>query len=409
MQKLELFFNLFLQKIQAFVSDYSNFYQIFVFLCVFVFSFVLAKVFLQTFKKSKVAKKHEKLLTTFNIIFFPFVTILVLAVAYLISVRFFSHSYVLLIFFKLCLLWLVIRVIKIFPNNNIFFTIISFSIISLAVLSILDVDQKLLTFQLGKFSISLYDFFKSLGLFCFFIWLFFQINRRVERFIHKQWNLPPNSKELLVKVCNIIIILVFSLVALNILGLDLTRFAFLTGAIGIGVGFGLKSILANFVSGFILLMDKTIEKGSVVEIEDISGIITSIGVRSTIVKSFDGKEILIPNEKFISDKVVNLTLSDRQIRFKAKIGVSYKSEPSEVKKILQEVLDKNSFVSMNPKPKVYLSEFGDSSVNFTVFFWVHDISGEIHQAREQVLLDIWQALKDNNIEIPYPQIDVHQR
>ncbi len=409
MQKLGMFFDLLLRRAQGVLSDYNNFYQIFAFLCVLVFSFVLVKLFLKTFKKSKVAKRHEKFLNIFNIVLFPLFTVLGLAIVYLINERFFSHSYILLICFKLCLLWLVIRAIKIFPNNNIFFTIISFSIISLTVLSILDVDQKLLTFQLGKFSISLYDFFKSLGLFCFLIWLFFQINRRVERFIHQQWNLPPNSKELLVKVSNICIILVFALVALNILGLDLTRFAFLTGAIGIGVGFGLKSILANFVSGFILLMDKTIQKGSVVEIEDISGTITSIGVRNTIVKSFDGKEILIPNEKFISDKVVNLTLSDRQIRFKAKIGVSYNSEPIEVRKILQAVLDKNSFISKNPSPKAYLSQFGDSSVDFTVFFWVQDISGEIHQAKEQVLLDIWQALKENKIEIPYPQVDVHQK
>ncbi len=381
----------------------------FTFLGVLAVCFVLSKILLKGFRKTKLSARHEKFLELFNLVMFPLQTIFFLTIIYIINEKFFEHSYILFFCLKFCFLWAVVRFTKFFPKKNILFTFISVSIVSLTVLSILEIEQARLTFNLGNFAVSVHGLFKSLGITCFLIWLFWQVNSRIEGFIQKQWDLPPNSKELLVKVSNVGIILVFVLIGLNILGLNLTEFAFLTGSIGIGVGFGLKNIIANLVSGFILLLDKTIQKGAVVEIGGISGTITNIGVRNTIVRSFEGKEILIPNEKFISDKVINLTLSNKQMRLTAKIGVSYDSDPAKVKKILQDTLNNNRFVAKNPGARAYLSDFGDSSIDFSVLFWVEDISTELYQARESVLMDIWQALKYNRIEIPFPQVDVHQR
>ncbi len=409
MQALAIYRDLIWQNIQDFFANYYNFYQLFVFLGVLAVCFVLSKVFLKTFRRTKIAHKHEKAVESFNLVLFPLLTIFILTIIYLINEKFFDHSYILFYSLKFCFLWAVVRFTKIFPQKNLLFTFISVSIVILTLLSILEIEQARLTFQLGGFSVSVHDFFRSVGISCLLIWLFSQVNTRIEGFIQKQWDLPPNSKELLVKVSNIGIIVIFALIGLNILGLDLTKFAFLTGAIGIGIGFGLKNIIANLVSGLILLLDKTIQKGSIVELDDISGTISNIGVRNTIVRSFDGKEVLIPNEKFISDKVTNWTLSNRQIRLKVKIGVSYESNPVEVKKVLQDTLNNNRFVAKIPEARAYLDHFGDSSIDFVVLFWVRDISSELYQAKESVLMDIWQALKENNINIPFPQLVIHQR
>jgi len=409
---LQLFMSYFAagwHSLQRFFANYYNFYQMLTFLGVLAVCFVSSKFMLKGFRKTKLSAKHEKFLEFFNLVLFPLQAIFFLAIIYIINEKFFEHSYILFFCLKFCFLWSVIRFTKFFPKKNILFTFISVSIVSLTLLSILEIEQSRLTFNLGNFAVSIHGLFKSVGITCLLIWLFAQVNRRIEGFIQKQWDLPPNSKDLLVKVSNVGIIVVFALVGLNILGLDLSEFAFLTGAIGIGIGFGLKNIIANLVSGFILLLDKTIQKGAIVEIEGISGTISNIGARNTIVRSFEGKEILIPNEKFINDKVINLTLSNKQVRLTTKIGVSYDSDPAKVKKILQEALNNNRFVAKNPASRAYLSNFGDSSIDFSVLFWVEDISTELHQAKEGVLMDIWQALSDNNIEIPFPQMDVHQR
>ncbi len=408
MQALAIYLDLIWQSVKGFFANYYNFYQMFVFLGVLALCFVMSKIFLKTFRKTKIARKHEKFVDSFNLVLFPLLTISILTIIYLINEKFFDHSYILFYCLKFCFLWAIVRFTKIFPKKNLLFTFISVSIISLTLLSILEIGQAKLTFQLGGFSISIHEFFRTVGITCFLIWLFSQVNTRIEGFIQKQWDLPPNSKELLVKVSNIGIIVFFALIGLNILGLDLTKFAFLTGAIGIGIGFGLKNIISNLVSGLILLLDKTIQKGSIVELDDISGTISNIGVRNTIVRSFDGKEILIPNEKFISDKVTNWTLSNMQIRLKVKIGVSYESDPVEVKEILQETLNNNRFVAKSPEARAYLDHFGDSSIDFVVFFWVRDVSMEYHQPKESVLMDIWQALKEHNINIPFPQLVIHQ-
>ncbi len=409
MQKMTKFFDSALQNWQDFFGNYYNFYQLLAFLGILAFCFVLSKIFLKTFRRTKVIVKHKKIMEFLELILFPLLTILFLAVIHIINEQFFLHSYILYFCLKLCFLWGVIRFTKFFPKKNILFTFISISIISLTLLSVMEIEQSLLTFHVGDFSLSIYDLLKSVGITCLLIWLFSQVNTRIEGFIQKQWELPPNSRDLLVKVSNVGIVFIFALICLNILGLDLSKFAFLTGSIGIGVGFGLKNIIANLVSGFILLMDKSIEKGSVVEVDNVAGTISSIGVRNTIVRSFEGKEILIPNEKFVSDKVVNLTLSNRQVRLSVTVGVSYDANPAEVKQILQEALNNNRFVAKNPAARAYLADFGDSSVDFLVLFWVLDVGSEMHQARESVLMDIWDALKFHQIEIPFPQVDVHRR
>jgi len=390
--------------VQFFNNSY-NFYQLLVFLLVVFFSYLTSLLTLKIFRKSKL-KSIEIFYPFIKTLCFPILTLLLSTIVYIINIKITTDISVFLFCFKLVFLWFIFRLVKVFPKKSFLFTIISFSIITLGILNILGFSSGDLTFDIGSFSFAIQDILGSIAIFFMFIWLSGQFSSRIEKLVETKWDLPPNAKDLLIKVTNIGTFIVLGFVMLNILGVNLAKFAFVSGAIGIGVGFGLKNIFSNSISGFILLLDRSIEKGNIVEIEHILGTVTHIGVRNTIIKSFDGKEVLIPNEKFIGDKVINWTLSNKLIRIKLKIGVSYNSNLHQVKKIIEKVLSENKKVALKPESNVYLNEFSDSSVNFIVLFWITDVSSDYYNSKDSVLFNIWDAFLKNGIEIPYPQMDI---
>ena len=188
---------------------------------------------------------------------------------------------------------------------------------------------------------------------------------------------------------------------------DLTGLAVLSGAIGVGLGFGLQKVVSNLVSGVIILLDKSIKPGDVIEIEGSFGWINSIRTRYISVITRDRKEILIPNEDFVTNKVVNWSFTDRIVRIKADVGVSYNADVPEAIRICTEAASQIPRVLTDPAPSTLLMEFGDSSINLQVRFWIEDAPQGVSNIRSEVLLAVWQAFRDNNIEIPFPQRDLH--
>ena len=197
------------------------------------------------------------------------------------------------------------------------------------------------------------------------------------------------------------------ILALSSLGVDLSKFNLMAGALGLGIGFGLQNVISNFVSGLILVFERPILVGDTIEVNNLLGTVNRIGVRSSNISTFDGAEVVVPNSNLISNDLINWTLSSNTKRIEILVGVSYGTDPSEVLKLLMEVVDSIDQVLKDPQPQALFSEFGDSSLNFRLRFWVPFEIGL--QTKSDVSVAIYNKFKEHNIEIPFPQRDVHIR
>ncbi len=197
------------------------------------------------------------------------------------------------------------------------------------------------------------------------------------------------------------------MLGLRTIGFDLSSFALLSGAIGLGIGFGLQKIVSNLVSGVIILLDKSIKPGDVISLEGTFGWITSLGARYASIETRDGREYLIPNEDFITNQVINWTHSSNFVRLDIDFGVSYDSNPHDVKRICSAAPLTVDRVVSKPAPVCHIVNFGDSSIDFRLRFWIEDPTGGLTNIRGNVYLALWDALNDNNINIPFPRRDVH--
>jgi small-conductance mechanosensitive channel len=191
-------------------------------------------------------------------------------------------------------------------------------------------------------------------------------------------------------------------------GFEMSRFSFLVGALGVGVGFGLQNVVNNFVSGLILLFERPIQVGDVVEVGAVAGQVTRIGVRSSTVRTFPGAEVIVPNATLISAEVTNWTLSDRRRRIDLAVGVAYEAPPQLVIDLLLASVRGRARVLESPAPEALLIRFGDSSIEFALRFWTDDFD-HWQALASQAMIDVLARLGRAGIEIPFPQRDLRLR
>jgi small-conductance mechanosensitive channel len=221
-------------------------------------------------------------------------------------------------------------------------------------------------------------------------------------------NVEPGVGLSISRLIQYILILVGFLLALTVLGFTLTNLTILGGAIGVGIGFGLQAIVNNFASGIILLFERPIRVGDMIQLVDLPCQVKKIGLRSTVVTSRDDADIVIPNSDLITNQVTNWTLSERRMRLRIPVGVAYGSDVPLVMRILKEVAESNLSVLSDPAPSVLFLNFGDSSLDFELRIWIKDfldrkrIQSELNHAIES-------RFRSEGIEIPFPQRDLHVR
>ncbi len=203
------------------------------------------------------------------------------------------------------------------------------------------------------------------------------------------------------------IILIGSIVITQSAGIDLSALSLLAGALGVGIGFGLQNITNNLVSGIIILFENPIKVGDRIEVGDIGGDVMNISVRATTILTNDNISIIVPNSEFISGTVINWSHNDQNIRFNVPVGVSYNEDPAKVRELLLEVASENSNVLKNPGPTVFFEEFGDSSLNFTLLVWTKTYTDKPRRLISELNFSIFEKFKEHNIEIPFPQRDLH--
>jgi len=203
-----------------------------------------------------------------------------------------------------------------------------------------------------------------------------------------------------------LIIIIGIFIALSIVGIDLTTLKVLIGALGVGIGFGLQHMVNNLLSGFIILTDKSIVVNDLIEVDGLLGLVEAIGLRATIIRTFNNIEVIVPNSDLVYNKVTNYTHSDNLIRIDIPIGISYSSDPNRVKEVLIKALSHLENRVEEPPIDVFFTNFGESSLDFIVFIWT-DQPLKKKRIESEARFAIWKALKENDIEIPFPQRDIH--
>jgi small-conductance mechanosensitive channel len=263
-----------------------------------------------------------------------------------------------------------------------------------------------LGFQIGNFRLSLLWFLKAVLFLGIVFWLAFSIGDFLDQRIQRSRELTPSLRVLTGKILRIALIVIGALVWLSAIGLDVTVITVFSGAIGIGVGFGLQKVVSNLFSGIIILLDRSIKPGDTITVGETFGWIRELRARFVSVVTRDGREYLIPNEDFITHEVINWSYSDELVRIDVAFGASYDADPHKVSTIAIEAAGAVKRVVETQKPVCWLTAFGDSSLEFLLRFWIRDPQNGLTNVRGAVLLSLWDAFRENNIRIPYPHREV---
>ena len=263
-----------------------------------------------------------------------------------------------------------------------------------------------MAFEFGTMRISLFMVLKAVLVLGALLWLAVFAGRFFENRIGRIEDLSPSLRVLLGKLVKIALLVIAGAMALNATGIDLTAFAVFSGAVGVGIGFGLQKVVSNFISGIIILVDKSIKPGDTIELGDTFGWIRELRARFVSVITRDGREYLIPNEDFITQQVVNWSFSDEYVRIDIDFGVAYDSDPHEVSRIAIETARSVKRVHSYRAPVCWLVAFGSSSLDFRLRIWIADPQNGLTNIRGQVLLALWDAFKEAGIGIPYPHREI---
>lgn len=264
-----------------------------------------------------------------------------------------------------------------------------------------------LAVNLGAIRLSMLLVMKAVVLSAALIWVAVLIGNMSSHWIQKSADLTPSFKVLISKLIKIGLITFAGTIALSATGIDLTALTVFSGAVGVGIGFGLQKVVSNFVSGIIILLDKSIKPGDTITLGDTFGSIRDLRSRFVSVITRDGKEYLIPNEDFISQQVVNWSFSSEYVRIDVSFGTSYDSDPHEVVRIAVDTAKAIPRVaSAYSQPVCWMTGFGASSLDFKLRFWISDPANGLTNIRGEVLIALWDAFKAAGISIPFPHREI---
>lgn len=324
-------------------------------------------------------------------------------------------SYILSITCSLLSAWVIIQILTRLMQNTAWARLVAFCIWTIAALNILGfltptlsfLDS--LSFGFGDGQISMLKIAKGLVAAIIVFWISVGLSKFAETRIHKTSALTPSVQVLLSKLIHVGLIAVAILIVLSNSGINITAFAVFSGALGVGIGFGLQKVVSNLISGVILLLDRSIKPGDVIEVGQSYGRVHAMGARYASVITRDASEYLIPNEDLITQQVINWSYSSKNIRLKAPLGVGYGSDIPKVIALVEEVSIRVDRVLKHPKPKCLMKGFGDSAIDLELRFWIADPEQGCANVTSAVLIEIWKAFKENEVDIPFPQRDVRVR
>ena len=322
-------------------------------------------------------------------------------------------TYLLNIAVSLLTAWIVIRLAVGLLANRELARMIAGGAWTLAALNIMGLLDPITTvldearLPLGDVEISVLDIFTGVISFAFMMWLAFALSALLEKRINSIDSVPVSIRALMTKISKILLVAIAFLISLNATGIDLTALAVFGGALGVGIGFGLQKVVGNFISGIILLVDRSIKPGDVIETGGTYGTINRLAARYTSVITRDGTEFLIPNEDMITQPVTNWSHTHRLVRRRIPVQVSYKSDVKRAMELMVEAAAAESRVLNVPEPRTLMKGFGESGVDLELRMWINDPQNGVSNVASEVMIRIWDLFHENNIEFPYPTRVVH--
>jgi small-conductance mechanosensitive channel len=326
-----------------------------------------------------------------------------------------SRSYLLAVAATLATAWVVIALIAGLIRNRFVRRLVAgfaWTVVALDIVGLREPIRSALdsfAVVIGGLRVSPLLVIKTTVLLLLTLWAAIAASDFLEKRVRSVADLTPSIQVLIGKLIRLLLITFAILIALSTVGIDFSALAFFSGAVGVGLGFGLQKIVSNLVSGIILLADKSIKPGDVITVGDSFGWVESMGARYTAVVTRDGREFLIPNEDFVTQRVVNWSYSNNEVRIDVEFGVAYASDPHKVIALALASVKSIPRVLERPEPVCHLKAFGSSSLDFILRFWIRDPIEGLTNVRGKVLLALWDAFKRAGIEIPFPQRDVNLR
>ncbi|WP_375785597.1 mechanosensitive ion channel family protein [Bradyrhizobium sp. Pha-3] len=318
-----------------------------------------------------------------------------------------SRSYLIAVSAKLALAWLVIRLVTSVIDNAFIVKLVSAAAWVVAALSIIgQLDWAADTLDsfavvVGGLRLSPLLLIKAGAVLILALWLSNIASNFIDGQITRSTDLTPSIQVLLVKIIRIGLMVVAVAIALSAVGINLSALAVLSGAVGVGIGFGLQKIVANFISGIILLVDKSVKPGDLVTIGDSQGRISAMKTRYISVAAGDGREFLIPNEDLVTQKVTNWTYTDKNTLVKIAFAANYDADPRLVCKLAINTATAHARALKGKPPNCILTEFAELGMKFSLTFWIADPDG-MDGVKSDVMLSLWDAFKQDGIKVPYP-------
>lgn len=316
---------------------------------------------------------------------------------------------------SLSLAWVVIRLVSRLVRNRTLsktIAVIAWAIAALNILNLLTPTLDLLdamALTAGQVRISLLSVLKAAVALSVLLWLGQLVSRTVEQRLRTTTAVTPAMQALISKLVQVTLVGVALLVGLGAVGIDLTALAVFSGAVGVGIGFGLQKVVSNFISGIILLLDRSIKPGDVIQLGETYGKITGLNGRYVAVQTRDNTNFLIPNEDLITKQVINWSYTDKLVRLKVPIGISYDADVRQAIALCLDAVDDVPRALPQPKPVCWIRGFGDNSIDIELRFWINDPENGTVNVKGQIYLAIWDRFKEHGIEIPFPQRDIHLR
>lgn len=349
----------------------------------------------------------------------PLMLVLSLSIAVDVGQALITQSWLIKISLSLAVIFMLFSIINRFVEKQLFRKLALWLILPIAVLHVFDwldvvvAYLETISLQIGNFKISAYGVARVLIFGTVLFWLGRLSSNAGQQIIRNQQDLDVGTREVFAKLFQVTLFVVVFLMLLQIMGINLTALAVFGGALGVGLGFGLQSIASNFISGIILLLDRSLSVGDYVEMEDgRAGTIRELKMRSTTLETFDGKDIMVPNEQFITTSFTNWTHKNQKQRYALEFQVAYKTDLHLLFKLIREVVASHPQVisgddiPIEERPDAEIKGFADSGIDILVEFWMEGIDDGPNRVGADLLLMIWDTLQQNGMQIPFPQREI---
>jgi len=262
------------------------------------------------------------------------------------------------------------------------------------------------SFMMGKSEVTLLLILKAILIILLTLFGALWVSRMIENRLLGSHHMNMNLRVVLSKVVRIFFILIAILMALSVVGLDITLLSVFGGALGVGLGFGLQKIASNYASGFIILLDESIHIGDIITVDTHYGVVSELRSRYLVLKKLDNTEVIIPNELLVANVMINHSMTDRKVRVQLAVQVSYQSDLDLAMKLMVEAAKTQERVLQDPPPNALLKGFADSGIDLVMNVWITDPEEGTMGLQSEIYMDIWRAFKKYNVSIPYPQREV---